>query len=93
MCCLLAVAAFFGPRALGFVWWLLEPVRWGTAFPTAIIGLLGWAFLPWTTVAYVFVYTNGMDVLDWALVIVAIFVDFASYGGSAYRRKDLGWNY
>ena len=40
-----------------------------------------------------FVYTNGMDVLDWALVIVAIFVDFASYGGSAYRRKDLGWNY
>jgi hypothetical protein len=24
---------------------------------------------------------------------VAIFVDFASYGGSAYRRKDLGWNY
>ena len=64
-----------------------------TAFPTAIIGLLGWAFLPWTTVAYVFVYTNGMDILDWALVIVAIFVDFASYGGSAYRRKDLGWNY
>ena len=59
MCCLLAVAALFGPRALGFVWWLLDPVRWGTAFPTAIIGILGWAFLPWTTVAYVFVYTNG----------------------------------
>ena len=93
MCCLLAVAALFGPRFLGFVWWLLDPVRWGTAFPTAIFGLIGWAVLPWTTVAYVFVYTDGLSLLDIGLIVIALFVDLASYGGGAYRRKDLGWNY
>ena len=39
MCCLLIVAALFGARALAFLWWLLDPVRWGTTFPEPLIGL------------------------------------------------------
>ncbi len=93
MCCLAAIGAILGPRALAFIWWLFDPVRWGTTFDVAIIGILGWLFLPWTTVAYVFVYSNGITGLDFGLLATAIFADFASYGGSAYRRRDLGWKY
>ena len=58
-----------------------------------IIGILGWLFLPWTTLAWVFVSPNGITGLDLGLVIIGIFADFASYGANAYKRKDLGFNY
>jgi len=93
MCCLLAVLVFLGPRAMGLVWWILEPARWGAAFSSDIIGILGWLFLPWTTLAWVWVSPGGITGLDLGLVGIGIFLDFASYGGSAYRRKDLGWHY
>ena len=93
MCCLVAVLAVLGPRALAVVWWLVDPVRWGTAFSNGIIAILGVIFLPWTTNAWVLVQSNGLDTLDLVVLVVAIFLDFASYGGGAYRRKDLGWNY
>jgi hypothetical protein len=93
MCCLLAVLVFLGPRAMGLVWWLLEPARWGSAFSNDIFGILGWLFLPWTTLAWVFVASGGITGLDIGLVILGIFADFASYGGNAYKRKDLGFNY
>ncbi len=72
MCCLLAVAALFGPRFLGFVWWLLDPVRWGTTFPTPLFGLIGWLLVPWTTIAYVFAFPNGVEGLDWGLIALAL---------------------
>ena len=93
MCCLVAVLALLGPRALAVVWWLVDPVRWGTAFSNGFIAILGVVFLPWTTNAWVLVQSNGLTALDLVALAIAIFLDFASYGGGAYRRKDLGWNY
>ena len=77
MCCLLLVAALLGPRFLGFVWWLSDPVRWGTTFPEPLFGLIGWIVVPWTTLAYVFVLPGGVAGLDWALT---------TSGGGAFRR-------
>jgi len=86
MCCLLLVAALLGPRFLGFVWWLSDPVRWGTTFPEPLFGLIGWIVVPWTTLAYVFVLPGGVEGLDWALIAVALFVDLTTSGGGAFRR-------
>ena len=93
MCCLAAVLVFLGPRAAGLVWWLADPAKWGQAFSNDIFGILGWLFLPWTTLAWVFVASGGVTGLDIGLVILGIFADFATYGGNAYKRKDLGFNY
>ena len=86
MCCLLLVAALLGPRFLGFVWWLSDPVRWGTTFPEPLFGLIVWIVVPWTTLAYVFVLPGGVEGLDWALIAVALFVDLTTSGGGAFSR-------
>ena len=86
MCCLLLVAALLGPRFLGFVWWLSDPVRWGTTFPEPLFGLIGWIVVPWTTIAYVFALPGGIQGLDWALIAVALFVDLTTSGGGAFSR-------
>lgn len=93
MCCLAAVLVFLGPRAAGLIWWLAEPAKWGSAFSSNIIGILMWLFLPWTCLAWVFVASDGITGLDIGLIVLGIFADFATYGGNAYKRKDLGFNY
>ena len=86
MCCLIAVAALLGPRFLGFVWWLSDPVRWGTTFPEPLFGLIGWLVVPWTTIAYVFVYPGGIEGLDWALIAGALIIDLGTSGGGVFSR-------
>lgn len=88
MCCVLATLALFGPRLGIILWWLVEPVRWGAAFDTFIWPFLGFLFLPWTTLAYVFVFTGGVETVDWLLIGFGLFLDIASYGGGAYGNRN-----
>jgi hypothetical protein len=59
MCCLFTVLVFLGPRAGILVWWLLQPARWNAAFTSFIWQLLGFIFVPWTTIMYVLVFPGG----------------------------------
>jgi hypothetical protein len=86
MCCLFVIAALFGPRFLGFIWWLLDPVRWGTTFPEPLFGLIGWLIVPWTTIAYMFTFPGGIEGLDWALIALALIVDLSTNGGGIFGR-------
>ena len=92
MCCLFALAAIIGPRFAGFVWWLLDPVRWGDAFPTALFGFVGWLVVPWTTMAYVFTLPGGVEGLDWVLIALALLVDLGTFGGGAANRDRRRWS-
>ena len=93
MCCLFTILAILGPRALIFVWWLLEPLRWSAAFETFIFPFLGFLFLPWTTLMYVVVAPFGIDGFDWLWLGLAVLADIASYAGSAYKRQQVpGYN-
>jgi hypothetical protein len=52
--------------------------------------ILGLLFLPLTTLLYVILWnTGGRGVTgwEWVIVILAIFADLASYGGSRYGRR------
>ena len=91
MCCLFTILAILGPRALIFVWWLLEPLRWSAAFETFIFPFLGFLFLPWATLAYITTYIGGINGFDWVLIGLALVLDIASLGGGAYgNRSRLG---
>jgi hypothetical protein len=88
MCCLFTVMVLAGPR-LGIIFWgLAQPARWELAFSTFVWPLLGFVFLPWTTLMYVAVAPTGVTGLDWLWLGIAVVIDIGSYTGGAYGNRD-----
>lgn len=88
MCCFLTSLFLLGPRAAILVWWLLNPVRWQVTFDTFIWPLLGFIFLPWTTLMYVLVAPGGIVLFDWILLALAVLADIAMYAGGGYGNRS-----
>jgi hypothetical protein len=59
MCLIVGCLFLLGPRAVVLVWWLADQVRWALTFPNPILPVLGFLFLPWTTIIYVLVFPLG----------------------------------
>lgn len=90
MCCLVALLMLVGPRATMIVWWLFDANRWSQAFDSLLIPVLGFILLPWTTLAYVLVFSGGITGLDLVLLILAVLGDLGAYGGGYRNREKLG---
>ena len=88
MCCILTVLLFLGPRAGILVWWLVDQVRWNLAFQSFIWPLLGFLFVPWTTLMYVLVVPGGVTGFDWIWLALALLADIASYTGGGYGNRN-----
>ncbi len=86
--CIILSAAVLGPRAINILWWLLDSARWNATFSNILVPILGIAFLPWTTLAYVLVAEGGITGLDVFVVVIGFFIDLGTYGSSAYSNKD-----
>jgi hypothetical protein len=87
MCCLVTIGVLIGPRLGIIIWWLLDMNRWSNAFSNFFFGLLGFIFLPWTTLAYVFVFPGGVTGFDWAFLALGFVFDILSYTGGARGRR------
>lgn len=87
MIILFILLVLLGPRFGNFLWWLMQPTRYALAFPSAIFGILGIIFVPWTTLMYVSVYAGGITGWDWFWIIMGLLADISSYGGSAFGAK------
>ena len=88
MCCLVAIVAFIGPRVGILVWWLTDRARWEIALNHFFWGLLGFLFVPWTTLAYVLVAPGGVNGFDWFWIVLGVLIDISNYtGGEASRRR------
>ncbi len=90
MCCLLTTLVLVGPRAAILVWWLLDAVRFRTTFDSIMWPILGFLFLPWTTLAYLATWLPGMGIegLDWVWLVLGLLIDLGSHGGGAYSNRD-----
>ncbi len=89
MPCLIALLALIGPRvALVFTWLFSNMI--GRAIDGWLVAVLGFLFLPWTTLAYVVLYDLGagrqIAGLEWFVVGLAFLADFASYAGGRRSR-------
>ena len=87
MCCL---AAIISPRLVIVLWWLLDTARWSAVFDNLIVPVLGFVFLPWTTLAYVYFAPTGLGGLAPIVIVVAVLIDAGTYGGGVFgnRRRD-----
>ena len=81
MGCFVVLFALISPRLAIIFTWLFSNVR-DRAYDSFWIPLLGFFFLPWTTLAYAFTWDSGHAVkgFDWFLVILAFLIDLGSYG-------------
>lgn len=87
MGCFILLFAFIGPRvALAFTWIFTTLVD--RAYDDWIVPVLGFVFLPWTTLVYALAY-NGRDVspLGWFFVALALLADVASYRAGAREAR------
>ncbi len=85
----MALGALIGPRIAIVFWWLLDPARWAVAFHGAwVLGILGLAFLPWTTLVFVWLAPFGeIRGLGLLWLVLALVVDLSSYGGGYRSRR------
>jgi hypothetical protein len=88
MCCFAALAAIISPRLAIVLWWLLDPARWTARFDNLIVPVLGFVFLPWTTLAYVFFAPTGFGGLAPIVVVIAIVTDAGTYGGGVFGNRQ-----
>jgi hypothetical protein len=88
--CLFFLVLLGGPRIGVVFWWLVEPGRWSSAFSSAIWPLLGFVFLPWTTLMFVAVAPFGnVAGFDWVWLALSFVIDVSSFGYSGYNRQRM----
>jgi hypothetical protein len=98
MCCITTIVLVFGSRIALLFWWLVDqPLfalafkNWsnlgGLALPGWVWPLLGAIFVPWTTLAYLFLFPGGIVGYEWIVLGVAFLVDMAGHSGSYYHRN------
>ena len=96
MPCLLGCLALSFPRFVLFLVWLLGGNYLSSAFHSFLLPLLGFFFLPLTTLAYAYSahslsVAGNVSSLGWLVVLVALFIDIGLLGGgskSAQRWRE-----
>lgn len=89
MPCFIALFAYFFPRVVLVLIWLFSSYL-GRAYHTVIWPLLGFIFMPLTTLAYAFAINSNGSVSGFYafLVVIAALIDLGTYGtGPAARRN------
>ena len=88
MCCLALTAGFLGPRIALLAWWIFGD-RVDQAFDSWAWPLLGLIFLPWTTLAYVLVWSPvvGVDGGEWIVVALGLLADILTYTSRAATSR------
>jgi hypothetical protein len=88
MCCVLALLAFLGPRLVIFLLWLFTNYL-SRAFDAFLLPVLGFVFLPWTTIAWAIAQNELGGISGVGLLVVALgfLADIGVVGGGARRRR------
>ena len=87
MGCFVVLFALISPRlAIVFVWLFSNVME--RAYDDWWVPVLGFFFLPWTTLAWAFTWDSGRAVegFDWFIVGLAFLIDIASLAGGRRAR-------
>jgi len=87
MPCLLLIVVLAFPRiVLALLFFFSNYIE--RAYHGVLLPLLGFIFLPLTTLAYAWMANSGMPIegINLVILVVAVLIDAGGIGGGAYRR-------
>ena len=92
MGCFVLLFALISPRLAIILTWLFSGVL-ERAYDGWLVPVLGFFLLPWTMLAYAWMYDAGpglsVEGFEWIIVGVAVLIDLGSLlGGSRSRSRD-----
>lgn len=90
MCCVLSLLVFIGPRIAAIAWYLTDTARWNAAFSNILWPIAGVLFVPWMTLAWVWMSPGGVSGLEWIVVGLGLLLDIGAFGGGGYSRRNRG---
>jgi hypothetical protein len=82
--CVVLLFAIISPRLALFATWIFTD-HLGDAFSSWVLPVLGFLLLPWTTLAYAWMWatgTHGVTDFEWFLVALGFLVDVGAFKGS-----------
>ena len=87
--CLTGIVSGFS-RIMLLMVWIARPVMMDAAFGSFIIPCLGFMFLPFTTLVYVFLMqgVGQLQGLDWLWLFLAALMDIASIGAAGVSNRN-----
>ena len=87
--CLSALLPAFA-RIMLLMYWIARPAMMDLAFNTFILPCLGFLFLPFATLMYVWLVqgAGGIQGLDWLWLGLAVLLDVVSLGGAAAGNRN-----
>jgi hypothetical protein len=91
MGCLFVILLWVSTRGAIIFWWLVDTDRWQAAFSAAWIPVLGFVFLPSTTLVWVAVAPTGKVLgYGWVWLGLAFLGDVTSWlrGGWHFRNRS-----
>ena len=88
MACFAALLAVLSPR-LAIIFVAIFSNVLSRAFDGWVLPLLGFFILPWTTLAYAWMWENGTNRVsgfEWFIVVLAFLIDLGSHARAAQMR-------
>jgi hypothetical protein len=82
--------AAFAPRLVILLAWLFSD-RWDLVWDTWVWPLLGFIFLPYTTIMYVLVWNiaSGVSGWDWLWIGLGVLLDIMKWAQIAANRREV----
>jgi hypothetical protein len=90
MCCAITALLIFSPRFLVLLTWLFDPARVNAAFSNSFfLPCLGFIFLPWTTLFYLWLWQpfGGINGFAWVFIGLGLLFDFGTLLGGGYGNR------
>jgi hypothetical protein len=86
--CLIVLIAVISPR-LALILMAIFNDRLSAAFDGVALPIIGFFFLPWTTLMYAIAWTpgNGVSGIGWVFVAFAFLLDLGAWGAGPFSRK------
>jgi hypothetical protein len=88
MGCFVLLFALISPRLALIATWLFSDVL-SRAYDAWLVPVIGFFLLPWTTLAWAWMYKTGRTVegWEWIVVVLAVLCDLGALAGGGRSRR------